>query len=222
MSARQAATEELLHFIDQFAPGSANRAIYEERLGKMSDAEFEAFMTRLENEEEILSLFVPNLSEHKVSIKRNFEIAEQLDHQFFQHLYLTDPTTGQVVKTPTKHLVIDLMLRRQAQMLYKKMSVPENNQAVDERSGQATGPSKGSRMSYPELQVNAAKGLDQSVLELIKFRGGDVKAFNAMNRSILETGEASLESISAREPTTVKATQTLSVLLKSAHLDNNL
>jgi len=222
MSPRQRATNELLYFIDQFAPGSDNRDIYERRLNQMTNQEFTDFMSRLESGEDVLALFIPNLSKHSLSLKRNFQIAKKLDYPLFQHLHLTDPKTGQVYKTPIKHLVIDLPLRRQAQMLYKKMSIPENNQAVDERSGQPTGPSKGARVSYPELQVNAAKGLDNMVLELIKFRGGDVKAFNAMNRSIQETGDASLEEINAREPTNVKASQTLSVFLKAMHLQNNV
>lgn len=221
---RRLATRELLYFIDRFLPGSDNRKIYEKRLKAMTDDEFESFISRLESEEEILALFVPNLSEHSISIANNLNIAKELGHDFFHHLYLTDAQTGQVVKTPAKHMVIDLPVRRQAQMLYKKMSIPEHNQAVDERSGQpsASGGSKGARMSYPELQVNAAKGLDKSIVELIKFRGGDVKAFNAMNRSIMETGEASLDEITAREPTTVKSRQTLNVYLKAMHLDNNL
>lgn len=222
MSNRKLATQELLYFIDRIVPGSPNRQIYETRLKAMSDAEFEAFMTRLEREEQTLALFVANLSEHQVSIERNLEVAKELGHEFWQHLYLTDPETSQVVKTPVKHLVMHLPLRRQVQTLESKSSIPENNQVVDERSGQPTGPSKGARMSYPELQVNAAKGLDNMVLELIKFRGGDVKAYNAMNRSILDTGDASLEEISARVPSKVKATQTLSVLLKAMHIQNNL
>jgi len=219
MTPREKATNELLYFIDQFAPGSNNRDIYEKRLNNLTNAEFGELMDRLASGEEVLALFIPNLSEHQLNLKRNLKIAKQLGVELFEHLYLTDPQTGQVYKTPIRHLVVDLPLRRQVQMLYKKMSVPEHNQAVDERSGQATGPSKGARISYPELQVNAAKGLDNMVLELIKYRGGDEKAYNAMNRSILETGDASLEEINARGPTTVKATQTLSVFLKSMHLD---
>ncbi len=222
MTPREKATQELLYFIDRFAPGSENRAIYEKRLNAMSNREFEAFIERLESGSETLSLFIPNLSEHKLDINRNFEIAEELGHEFYQHLYLTDPQTGQVVKTPVKHLVLMLPLRRQAQMLYKKISIPENNRAVDDRSGQPTGPSKGASISYPELQVNAAKGLDNMVLELIKYRGGDTRSFNAMNRSIMETGEASMNEIDSEGDTTVKSTQTLDVMLKAMHLNSNL
>lgn len=222
MSPREKATAELLYFIDQFAPGSPNRDIYEKRLKVMTNKEFEGFIQRLEDGEETLALFISNMSEHKLDIKRNFTIADELGHEFFQHLYLTDPQTGQLVKTPVKHLMLVLPLRRQAQMLYKKIAIPDNNQAVDERSGQPTGPSKGASISYPELQVNAAKGLDKMVLELIKYRGGDTKSFNAMNRSILETGEASLDAITAEADTDVKSTQTLDVMLKAMHINSNL
>jgi hypothetical protein len=219
---RALAEKELLYFIDRFAPGSPNKAMYQRLMGEMSDTQFAEWCDKLASGAETLALYIPNLNEHKLSMERNFEIAEELDYDFFHHLHLTDPHTGQITRTEAKHLVLLLPFRRQAQMLYKKMSIPETNQSVDDRSGQATGASKGSRLSYPELQVNAAKGLDSAVLELIKFRGGDEKAYNAMNRSILETGEASLEAIAATTPSKVKASSTLATFLTSMHLKNNL
>lgn len=219
---RALAEQELLYFIDRFCPGSPNREVYATRLKEMSDDQFAEWMDNLAVDKETLSLYVPNLGKFKLNIDRNFEIAEELGYDFFQHLHLTDHHTGQITQTVAKHLVILVPFRRQAQMLYKKMSIPETNTQVDERSGQATGASKGSRLSYPELQVNAAKGLDASVTELIKFRGGDEKAYNAMNRSILETGEASMDAIMATTPSKVKATQTLAVFLKSMHISSNL
>lgn len=222
MSPREKATQELLYFIDRFAPGSENVEIHRQRLAAMSDSEFEAFIERLEQDEEVVAFFSPNFTKHPLTLKRNFEIAKELDHEFRQHLYLTDPHTGQVVKTAVKHMVLDLPVRRQVQMLYTSNTIPEHNRQIDERSGQATGASAGARLSYPEIQVNAAKGLDAMIVELIKLRGGDEKAFQALNQSILTTGGASQNEIMAREPTTVKSTQTLAVYLKAMHLDNNL
>lgn len=222
MSARETATRELLYFIDQFSPGSDNRDIYESRLNAMTNDEFATFMGDLESGKETLALFIANLTKHRLSIKTNLAIAEELGHDFFQHLWLTDAATGQVRKTPIKHMVVDLPLRRQVQMLVKKMSVPDDNHMVDARSGQPPSNSRVGRVSYPELQINAAKGLDNMVLELIKYRGGNTEAFNAMNRDILETGEASLKAIDQKTKGSVKSTQTLSIFLKAMHLDNNL
>lgn len=223
MADRKAATETLLDYIERFTPGDTrNREIYEKRLKAMSNKDFEAFIEDLESGEETLALFVANLDEAGVSIENNFEIAKALGHEFFQPLRLTDDETGQQYTTPIPHLVIDLPLRRQAQMLAKKSSIPEHNRSVDERTDQPTDASKSGRLSYPEVQVNAAKGLDNMVIELIKYRGGDTRAHNAMNRQIMETGEASMDSITAQEPSDVKSTETLAILLKGMHLDNNL
>ncbi|MNZ76475.1 hypothetical protein D3C78_949820 [compost metagenome] len=63
--------------------------------------------------------------------------------------------------------------------------------------------------------------MDATITELIKFRGGDSKAFNAMNRSIIDTGTVNLEYLS-QFGTKVKSVTTLSVLLKTIHLDNTL
>ncbi|MCO6704853.1 hypothetical protein [Streptomyces sp. CHB9.2] len=221
MGNRKAATDMILRYIDKILPGSPNTEFYRTSLAAMSDKQFGEFMNRLESGEETLTINVPNLGKHKLDLQRNLAIAKELGHEFFEHLLLTDPTTGQLYQTPVKYLVIDLPLRRQVQLLESKSTIPENNKHIDELSGQSTGPSKGSKISFPELQVLFAQGLDSTITELIKFRGGDSKAFNAMNRSIIDTGSVNLEYLS-QFGTKVKSVTTLSVLLKTIHLDNTL
>lgn len=221
MSNRADATRDLLYFIDRFAPGSPNRKIYEDYLGGLTDAQFGLMIDKMERDEEVLALYVPINAGYAISLERNFEIAEELGYKLKQRLKLTDPGTGQVYITPIEHLIIDMPLRRQVQTLEKKMSVPETNEVVDERSGQPTGISKGSSLSYPELQVNAAKGLNRMLSELAKYRAGDPKAYNAMNRQILETGSASLDSL-ANIPTRVTATENLSKYFTGMMIADNL
>lgn len=221
MGNRKEATAELLKWIDRLLPGSENTRLYREQLEAMTDAQFEAFVQSIEKGEHTLSLVVPNLNEHKLSVERNLQIAKELNHQFFQRLWLTDPVSGKTYLTPVRYLIIDLPLRRQAQLLVKKMSTPDDNKHIDELTGQPTGVSKGSKLSFPELQVLYAQGMDRSIEELIKFRGGDTQGFNAMNRSIIEKGGVSLDAIMPQAGK-VKATVTLAILLKSMHLDNNL
>ncbi len=219
---REAASRELLKIIDMFAPGSPNRKIYEDRLAAWSDEEFHEYMTNLRSGKETLALFIANLTEHSIKPENLLKVAAYLKYPLRQHVLLTDPITGQVTRSNVPHLILRLPLRRQVQMLYKKMSIAASDDVVDERTGQATGESKGARVSYPELQVNSAKRLDWSVLEKIKFRGGDEKAYRAMNRALLETGEVSLESIQATHSGKVKSTQSLGVFLNTAHLKNNV
>lgn len=222
MSMRTLAEQEILYFLERMLPNGTNTKIYEEIFARTSDEEFDEWMERLERGEEILALFHPNLQEVKLNLTRNIEVAEELGYPLFQHLYLTDQDTGMVRRTPAKVMCGLVPFRRQAQTRDSKMSVPESDDVVDQLTGQATGVSKGSRMSYPEIQVNLSKGLDKMLLELVKFRAGDAKAYAAMNKSIYETGSVSLDQIMANVPSSVKATESLRVILKAMHIQNNL
>lgn len=221
MGNREAATKVLLKYIDALCPGSENTKIYEDQLAAMSDAQFEAYVAGIESGQYTLSFIMPNLSDKKLSVRRNLALAKELKHNFFRRLWLTDPVSGKTYLTPVKYLIIKLPLRRQAQLLVKKMSTPDDNKHIDELTGQPTGVSKGSKMSFPELQVLYAQGMDRTIEELIKFRGGDQQGFNAMNRSIIEKGGVSLDAIMPQAGK-VKSTTTLSTFLKAMHLDNNL
>ena len=221
MSKRKEATEFILKYIDKLLPGSPNRERYAALFSGMSDKQFDTFMKQLESGEVQLSIMNPNLTKHRLDLKRNLKISDELKHDFFQRLVLTDPTTGMTYRTPVKYMVVDLPVRRQVQLLQKKVTIPENNKHIDELSGQSTGASKGSKISFPELQVLFAQDLDHTITELIKFRGGDTKGFNAMNRAIYETGGVSIENLSGTN-TKVKSVTTLTTLLKAMHLDNTL
>lgn len=219
---RKAAEKEAIYFISKFLPGSDNPKVYEEMFARMSDKDFEEWIVGLESGAEIMALFAPNLQDVTLNMNRNYEIGDELGYELFQHVILTDQQTGQTYRTANKHLVGIVPFRRQVQMLVKKASIPSSNHIIDQRTGQPTGDSKGARLSAPELQVNASKGLHDMITEMIKFRGGDEQAYLAMNRSIMETGEASINSIMTGFDSTVKANKTLSVYLKAQHLDNNL
>ncbi|MBN22746.1 MAG: hypothetical protein CL678_15785 [Bdellovibrionaceae bacterium] len=220
MPNRTGATKFILEFLEEVLPGGGNKEIYEEYLSKMSDEDFGRFIDRLDSGEEILNLIAPIMSEAKLNVQRNLAIARKLGHEFLERLWVTDPFTGETYLTPERYMVVDLPLRRQIQMLMKKISIPDDNRHVDELTGQPTGTSKGSKLSFPEIQVMHGQGLSRTIEELIKYRGGDEKAFNAMNRSIIESGGVSLDAI-APFSGGVRSTETLGVYLKAMHLDNN-
>lgn len=219
---RKTAEKEAIYFISKFLPGSDNPKIYEELFESMNDKQFEEWIESLESDREIMALFAPNLQEQTLNMTTIYSVADELEYDLFQRVILTDQQTGQTYLTANKHLVGIVPFRRQVQMLVKKASIPKSNYVVDQRTGQPTGESKGGRLSAPELQVNASKGLHDMIREMIKCRGGDEMAYLSMNRAILETGEASINSIMTEFDTTVKSTKTLSVYLKAQHLNNNL
>ena len=217
---RKAAEDYILKYIDKILPGSENTQIYKDLFASMSDKDFDGFMKQLEEGSSRLAIISPNLDKVKLDVERNLKIGDELKHDFFERIWLENPD-GSKYLSPIKYLIVDLPLRRQAQLLVKKISIPEDNKSVDDFTGQPTGKSKGSKISYPEVQIMAAMNLDNCLTEFMKYRGGDVKGFDAMNASISKTGGVSQKAI---EPLAggVKSTETLNIFLTCMHLSNTL
>lgn len=218
---RKKAEKFFLEYIGRIMPGTNNRKLYEEMFALMTDAQHEALVNRIVDEGYILPVFAYNMEGEPLNDTEIMEIGEELGVQFFQHLILTDPITGKTYKTPIKYLVLDLPVRRQSQHLDKKISLPDNNNVVDRMTGQATGESKGASISLPELMVLNAKGFESPILEMIKVRGGDKKAYDSMEDQIANTGGYSLKPIEelGSRP---KATETLAALLQGMHIAHEL
>lgn len=218
---RKAAEAVILEYIEKLLPGSPNAQLYKDLFAEMSDKQFDVFMQGVKEGTARLALIAPNMSEHKLTIERNFAVAKELGHSFFERIWIDKGDSTPPYLSPIKYLIVDLPLRRQQQLLVKKISIPEDNRSVDDFTGQPTGKSKGSKISYPEIQILAALNLDQCLIEMLKYRGGDVKGFDAMNTMIAKTGGASLQAIE-KLGTKVKSTETLATLLRCMHLDNSL
>ena len=189
---RKAAEEELLSCIEQILPGSENSRIYQDILKGMPDNEFDQWIADLESGARRLALIAPELVEPSLSVERNLDLAEKWGHKFYERVWM-DPQNGSPSYLSNEpYLVVDLPLKRQAQFLIKKISIPEDNRSIDTFTGQPTGKSKGSKISWPELQILAALGgFDETIAEFFKFRGGDLQGFNAMNNMIANNGGVS-------------------------------
>lgn len=218
---RKAAETIIIKYIDKILPKSENTRMYQELFAAMSDKQFDEFMARLEDGTDRLAIIAPNLTEPKLSVERNLDLAIELGHNFFERIWIEGDEGVPRYLSPIPYLVADLPLRRQQQLLVKKISIPEHNKSIDDFTGQPTGVSKGSKISYPELQIMAALNLDNCIEEMIKYRGGDIKGFDAMNTVISKTGGVSLKSIAALG-TKVESTKTLHTFLVCMHLENSL
>lgn len=219
---RKAAEKELLACIEAILPGSPNTQIYRDIFKGMPDNEFDRWIVELENGTRQLSIIAPEMVQPTLSVERNLDLAEEWGHKFYERIWM-DPQNGSpAYLSNDSYLVIDLPMKRQAQFLIKKISIPEDNRSIDTFTGQPTGKSKGSKISWPELQILAALGgFDETISEFFKFRGGDLQGFNAMNDMIYRTGGVSLNAVGTLG-TKVKAVQSLSTLLTSSHLTNTL
>lgn len=214
---RRESEDYILHYIEAIA-GATNRKLYEEKFKNLDDEAFERMIEGLENGTVHLSVIAPNFSKDtRLSVENNFKVADELGHNFFQRIRIPARNGLPSYLTPIPYLIMDLPERRQAQLLEKKISIPEHNNSVDDLTGQPTGESKGSKISYPETQVMAALGLDECLLEFLKYRGGDEKGLVAMNTMIDRSGGVSMKAI---EPFSggVKSTQTLKSYLGGMQL----
>lgn len=218
---RQLAEQFILDTMTELAPGGENTAIYEKLFKSMSDEAFASFMTSLESGETRLAVISPNFGKTGITVANNLKLAEKLGHNFFQRILIEGDENTPSFMTPIPYMVVDLPLRRQAQLLLKKISIPEDNKVVNNLTGQPTGRSKGSKISLPEVQVMASMGLDRTLEEFMKYRGGDTKGFDAMNSTIESTGAVRLDSIKHLS-SGVESTNTLRIFLKSMHLDSTL
>ncbi|MNB99398.1 hypothetical protein D3C87_981670 [compost metagenome] len=230
MASRQEVTAFIVGSIAEIIPGDTyNSDLTKKRLDAMSDDEFDEYVRALAKPtteegiatQEILPFYSPNLKDPRITMPNLLKVADLIGFEFFEQLWLTDPQTGRVFLTPQKYLVLDMTVRRQAQMLTKKSSIPENSRHVDEMSGQVTGKSKGSKISFPELQAQLAQGLEHTLIEEIKVRGGDRAAQVEFDRQLIENGEASIVDVTEGGGVT-KSTSTVSIFLRGMMIDTDI
>lgn len=213
----------ILKYIQKLKPGPENVTLYQERFAQMSDREFDQFIEAIEAGEEMLALVSPNLDGKAITVENNLKLGEELGIKFFKRIWIPDASGERAYLSKHAYFVGLMPVRRQAQHLVKKRSIPEDNRSINDLTGQPTGSgkSKGSKVSYPETQVMMALGLENTLTELLKPRGGDTKAFQAMNRSISQTGGVSLQAL-LKLNTRVKSTETLKVFLTCMHFEVDL
>ncbi len=219
---RKKAEQFLYTILKEITNDDYNTNFYKEFFGNMSDQQFDKFVKELKQSKNKLPIYSANFDNTKMSIENNIKVAKKyFNHDFFKQLWVGPKNNEVKYLTPVKYMVVDLPVRRAAQRLDHKISVPENNKVIDSLTGQPTGASKGSRLSYPSAQVLSALGLTKSLTEIFKYRGGDTAGFSALNLMLSRYGTATQQNL-ANFSSGVESTKTLYAYLSSMHLKNNL
>jgi hypothetical protein len=221
MSNRDKSQNFIIQYIELIAPGTENADIYRKIFAAMNDKDFEKFIVDLESNKTKLTVIVPNFSKTSLSVKRNLAVAQKLGHKFFQKLWIEGKDNIPTYLTPVEYLIVDLPVRRASQILTKKISVPKHNRVIDALTGQPTGESKGAKISYPELQVCAAMGLENTMVELMKYRGGDARGQAALNGMLSKYGKVTQAAI-GNYASGVESTKTVKTFLLACHLKSTL
>lgn len=219
---RKAATDYLLKVLDISDKTGSNTERYRLKLSAMSDSEFLSYMEKLRDNDvhEQLYFSAQNMTETMIDIDSILEAAEFVGVELFQHLWIVDQSTGDRIKTPYKYLVVEIPVRRAQQYLDHKISVPDDDQSVDMMSGQVTNNSRAANITGPEILILRQRGLPNTMLEMVKVRGGDKSAYDEFSRSCYETGTGSLDVLSPH--TRSKSAVVLHSYLRGMMLDSTI
>lgn len=218
---RQAAEAFILEHLEAILPGNVDVENYRAYFKSLSDKAFEAYIGELKAGTKYLTLTAPNFGKENLSLERNFAIADKLKYSFFQKLWIKGEGDVPTYLTPIPYLVVLMPFRVASQRLDKKKSIPKTSRVINALTGQPTGESKGASISYPEIRVCAAMGLEATMVELMKYRGGDVRGNAALNASLMRTGRANMETLK-HFASGVESTSRLKTFLTACHLSNTL
>lgn len=221
MMARKDAEKVWLDYVKAMAGKTNNVALYEELFESLTNAEFDQLMKRAEEEDFILPLYFENLDKDTPTAEFMMDVGTKMGVKWFQRLELTDHITGEKYVTPQEYLIMQLPVRRQVQHLQDKISIPTSDKKRSHLTNQATGESKGSSVTAPELQILADKGLTTVAEELVNGRGGNDKAYRFIMDSINQTGTFNIEAMKdvGGKP---KAVTTLKALLLGLNIKSTL
>lgn len=217
MANRKAAEAFILQYMRDIDPSGYNESQWKLVLADMSDKDFDEYMKDIRSGTKQLVIFKPMYEAKGITIENNLAVAKKYNVKLVEKLIFSGMKDSPDHKTAIDYLVMDWPYRRQSQNIVKKISVPDDNKTIDQLTYQPTGASKGAKISYPELQVLIGMGLDNTISELIRYRGGDRGGFAAYNAMFLRYGSVNLKTLSAYT-TGVESTRTLKTLLLGMHL----
>lgn len=218
---RKAFETFVLDFMGKLTQGQGNRTIYERLFKAMNDEQMEEFVVKLE-EGMPLCIWASNFDKkEQLNYDGMVKLAKQYGLSLEQPLVVTDIDTGVTTVTPITYLVGSAEIRKQRQMLVKKMSAAKDDTMTDDLTGQVMGDSRAAGMSIPEAQVLRYLGLPKVCNELYNVKGGDNGALKAFRNDIITTGHTTTNG-SLRQGSAVKALKTAYHLLRGRMIDNNL
>ena len=218
---RKEVQEYILTYMKKIFKKDNNYNLYKNLFDKMTDQEFDDFMVGLRDGTITLSCVISTNDADEVDPKRNIKIGKELGYEFFQKIKVSGDPNIPDYTTPNKYLVLKLPIRRAAQLLVKKISLPEDDTTIDNLTGQVTNKSKGSKISLPEIQVLAGIGMKDVLNELVKIRGGDLGSARAL-KGYLERGLPATQQEINTYSTGVESTKTLNSYLNGMHIKSNI
>lgn len=219
MTPQRKKTEEfIIKRLEPLDKSGLNVKRYKEFFASLSDSEFDDYMKNIENGNEVLYLYFANMKD-KITIAELRDYAEKIGVKLFERLRIWDEVTKSYYLTPNKYCVLQLPIRRMSQFVDHKMSVPEGDKKIDVLSGQVIKEDKGASISQVEVQSLYAHNLQNTIIELLKYRGGDLVALSEFKRELEEQGKT---NISRDTGSIARSVVSMNNLLIGMHIESNI
>lgn len=217
MASRKEMENELFTFIEEISDKS-NSDRYRKVFKEMNDTEFNIFVDKVEAGKINLAVVQPTGIKNTVTVEKTLAVAEKYNIKLLDKVVFKDDAPY----VPNLEMsILRLPNKRTVQTLASKIGVPEDNKTIDTVTGQVTGKSSSSKITLPEAQLLDSLGLKDSLIELMKIRGGDQGALRTYNAMLENQGSANQEIIN-RYGTGVVSSKVLEAMFNSMLLDINL
>lgn len=192
-----------------------NIELFTKYIDGLNDKELDDVVDRLERNEFVLPVFVPNGSK-AIDYEHNIELIEKIGVGLHRRVAIT--RDGVTTMGPIPRLIMEVPIKKPLQLLEKKRSIPADQNSKNILTQQVTGASKSMSITSPEIPLMMANGQFFSIREGIKYRGGDLDAEVVMEKLAdmgLDISQETLEKYS-KGP---EVNNTLKQILFSMHLD---
>jgi len=217
MASRKEMENDLITFIEEISDKS-NSDRYRKVLKEMNDSEFNIFMDGIEEGKINLAVVQPTGIKNTVTVEKTMAVAEKYNIKLLDKVVFKDDNPY----IPNLEMsILRLPNKRTVQTLASKIGVPVDSKTTDTTTGQVTGKSSSSKITLPEAQLLDSLGLKDSLVELMKIRGGDQGALRTYNAMLENHGTANQEIIN-RYGTGVVSSKVLESMFNSMLLDINL
>ncbi len=216
---RKKIEERVLQIMKMQDKTNENYERYKKLFSKMSDGDFSTFMKLLEEGKTTISMYFPNMHT-PMKLDDILATSHEVGNRVHQRIVRKDPVTGKTYKTPNEHMILTLPVRRVRQFHKGKISVSDSDKRVDALTGQVVKPDRAAAISYVEMQLLYAKGLNNTLQEMVKVRGGDLKGYSQLKQQMEETGQAHLGALHPQSVT--QSSIVASAILTSMMFEHNM
>lgn len=180
----------------------------------MSDKELDALVDDIANGKSVLPLVVPNGS--TIDYEDLLDTAKKRKVQLHKKIITIDGNKRTKGRIP--RLVMEVPVKKLAQLVDKKRSIADDQHSVNHLTGQVTGASKSMSITNPELSLWSGNGMSDSIREATKYRGGDINAKLVIEK-LAESGMEITQETLERYSSGPEVNNTVKQMLLGMHID---